>query len=300
MANSTGKAVDSTYLGFIDYASTRLFIHRDYLAHCLRFSHIARYLLQGAKYKTAHMLDIGCGREAPLPRLMYSMKMTHTTGSYTGADYGPIPWPEHISKKSGKFKAEFLEGADFAIVDLPRKSFDLITCFEMLEHVEPEHAFAMMRRMTQVLAKDGTCFLSTPCYDPKTGAANNHVNEMSYEGFEALILLAGFEIVQSWGTFASQKDYKQKFFDDYPAGEELFTKLSEYYDSNIVACLFAPLYPRQARNCIWQLKRSPRPPAPFAFQGLEYLSNPKHGSSDSWPKAIRNINAHVVKERKNA
>ena len=30
--------------------------------------------------------------------------------------------------------------------------------------------------------------------------------------------------------------------------------LKDYYDSNLLSVIFAPLYPRYSRNCIWHLK----------------------------------------------
>jgi hypothetical protein len=285
--NKRQKTVDTTYLGFVDYAASRLFIHRDYLAHCLRFSHVARYLQQQRRYQTVHLLDVGCGREAPLPRLMYSMKMTHRGGSYTGVDYGPVPWPEHIAPR-GKFNARFLEKTDFAtmdIKDLHQKTFDLVTCFEMLEHVEPDHAYRTLARIHEALhPKRGVALLSTPCYDPHVGAADNHVNEMSHVGFRALLGLAGLGVKQVWGTFASQRDYKGDLADRYGAvGQNIFDELTTYYDSNVVACLFAPLFPAQARNCLWEVASC----EPFVAAGAEALATTAHGSSDQWPKTLK-------------
>ena len=34
--------------------------------------------------------------------------------------------------------------------------------------------------------------------------------------------------------------------------ETTFSKLREYYDSNYLATIFAPLFPQYSRNCIWE------------------------------------------------
>jgi hypothetical protein len=216
--------------------------------------------------------------------MLYSMMMVHSTGSYTGVDYGPIPWPDSISETTKKFKAKFFEKSDFVKLELPRKTFDVITSFEVLEHVEAEHAYDMMRKMRMSISKQGHVFLSTPCYDPKVGPADNHVNEMSFEGFKALIEAAGFEIDKVWGTFASQKDYKKLMTE---AQRSVFDSLIEYYDSGVASCMFAPLFPAQARNCIWKLR-------PGSIHGLEAadlkkLATPEHGSSELWPKQLKKI-----------
>ena len=40
MANARGKEIDNTHLS-IDQAEARGFIHRDYIAHCLRWTHVS-------------------------------------------------------------------------------------------------------------------------------------------------------------------------------------------------------------------------------------------------------------------
>jgi len=284
MANAKGKTVDTTYLHLVKQTSIRGYIHRDYLAHCLRYSHIAKFMHQQRRHQTAHLLDVGCGRETPLPRLLFSMMMTHTTGSYTGVDYGGIPWPETIPEKAKSFHMKLFEKSDFVEVDLPRKKYDVITSFEVLEHVEADHAFAMMQRMRQLIKKNGYVFLSTPCYDPRVGAAANHVNEMSHDGFKALILAAGFNVDNVWGTFASQRDYKEAM-GDYDGLQEIFDQLKEYYDSGVVSCLMAPLFPEESRNCLWRLT----PGKPMKYGNWRQLCDPEHGSSKAWPKQLRKI-----------
>lgn len=282
MANARGKTVDTSYLNLMR-TSVYGHIHRDYLAHCLRYTHMVKFLQQKKRHKTHHLLDVGCGRKTPLPRMLFSMMMTHTTGSYTGVDYGGVIWPETIPKKA-KFRMKLFERADFVDVKLPRKKFDVITSFEVLEHVETAHAFAMMQRMRQVIKKNGHVFLSTPCYDAKMCAAKAHVNEMTYLAFDALIIAAGFRVEQVWGTFASQRDYKPSMY-KYDGLESIFNQLKDYYSSEIVACMFAPLFPQESRNCIWRLRPSESKQVPW----WNDLCKSEHGSSKEWVKQIRKI-----------
>lgn len=133
-----------------------------------------------------------------------------------------------------------------------------------------------------VLKDTGTAFVSTPCYDPITGAAANHVNEMSFTGFKALILAAGLQIEKVYGTFASQKDYKHLLD---PAQLSVFNALSAYYDSNLVACIFAPLFPAESRNCLWQLKRTSTSDKSL----LSAVTKPHHSSSQLWTAFINKL-----------
>ena len=128
-------------------------------------------------------------------------------------------------------------------------SFNVSVCLEVLEHVEPTKAIAILDKLADVVVQGGTCYFSTPCYDEKVGAAKNHVNEMTYEAFGALLEAKGFQIIDHYGTFASQKDYKHELDGNT---KYLYTKLSEYYDTNYLATIFAPLYPSMARNVLWK------------------------------------------------
>jgi len=289
MANRSGKSIDNSFLSMEQQLGPRGFIHRDYLAHCLRYSHVAKYLLQkGKRHLTAHVLDVGCGKEAPLARLMYSMRLTHTTGSYTGVDYVKVPWPWVIGANTTRFKFKSFGESDFAYDDIPlRKSYDIISCFEVLEHVEPRHAFDMLTRMGDLLKmKGGTAFISTPVYSPREGAAGAHVNEMSYAAMRLLIDLAGFKVDGHWGTFASQKDYKKLLS---PAQAEVFQQLNCYYDNTIIACMFAPLFPEQSRNVIWQLSMKTTAEAKKAVEIPKGITKPEHSNSKLWTKHMKQI-----------
>lgn len=61
-----------------------------------------------------------------------------------------------------------------------------------------------------------------------------------------------FVIEKKYGTFASIKDYKQ---DLTGWKKEAFEELREYYDSNLLSNMMAPMIPAEhARNCLWVLK----------------------------------------------
>ena len=90
-----GRTIDKTHLS-IDQAEDRGFLHRDYIAHCLRWSHIVKHLQQKKRYKKARILDIGCGKEMPLIKTLYTMKMTPK--EYIAIDINKIKF-QHIHEK---------------------------------------------------------------------------------------------------------------------------------------------------------------------------------------------------------
>jgi hypothetical protein len=202
-------------------------------------------------HQTAHLLDVGCGSETPLPAILYSMSLTHTTGSYTGLDYGSIGKSYFLQQERPSFHATWLPKTDFATAALPLPAYDVIVCLEVLEHVEPLHALRMLQRMRSLLPVDGVAFVSTPCYDAHVGAAANHVNEMTHAALRGLLGLAGLRVDDVWGTFASQKDYVDLIEQHVPRAT--WDRLAAYYDSSVLACVLAPLFPERARNCLWRL-----------------------------------------------
>ena len=274
MANARGKAIDNTHLS-IDQAEERGFIHRDYIAHCLRWTHVAKYMGKPDHRKDCKLLDVGCGKDVPLARMLMTSRMASDGLEYVGIDYNAFEMPAMFTNT--KFKPTLIGKVAFPEVNLPHEKYDVITSFEVLEHVEPVHAFKMLEGMNKILADDGVVFISTPVYDEKVGAADNHVNEMTYETMQAMIAHAGFEIDDHFGTFASIKDYKEVLEKEDIDG--VFNRLRAYYDSNYLATIFAPLYPRHARNVLWRLKKATSKDA--ALPKFKELPQPL-SSSNEW------------------
>jgi 2-polyprenyl-3-methyl-5-hydroxy-6-metoxy-1,4-benzoquinol methylase len=286
MANKKGKKIDKTFLS-LDNARERGFLHRDYLAHCCRWSHVVKRLLKGKFFQTAKILDVGCGKELPLLRTMYSSKVhphKETEALYVGVDAGPITYLSDSLSNSCNMVIEpnhQFNGLDETIWD--EKEFNLVVSFEVMEHMEPAQTLNVLKGMHRVLADDGFVLVSTPCYDEKVGAADNHVNEMSFEAFGAMLQEAGFFVKKIWGTFASQKDYASKMTD----GErEVFEILSEYYDTNVLSIIMAPLYPENSRNCIWECVKN-EPKDCYEFDKLICFEGKEHSSSQEWVEFIK-------------
>jgi SAM-dependent methyltransferase len=267
MANATGKTVDKTFLS-LDNAEDRGFIHRDYIAHCLRWTHVIKRMYERKTYQTARILDIGCGRELPFAKTLYSSKLA--PAYYFGVDVGPILDSE-VEKiaRTQKFPHKLWENTNFLELDeedflthptepgAPGPLPNLVTCFEVLEHVEPKMMFDMLEHMKRLTTDDARFFISTPCWN-RVDCAANHVNEMHYESLGAAFERHGFVVENVYGTFASIRDYEHLLGQpDYMKmnAAAVFNKLREYYDTNFLSCVFAPLFPAQSRNCLWELRK---------------------------------------------
>lgn len=279
MANVRGKSIDNTHLS-IDTAEERVLIHRDYISHCIRWSHVIKFLLQKHRYKEARVLDIGCGVDAPLARMMLSNRIAPL--EYIGLDYNHSAKFNVDMFANTRFKPTLFGSVDFAsdsnvwfdnaangelCINIKGDNAEdyfaipnTITCFEVLEHIEPEHVVRTLKRVLYIMDKTEefhnytpTFFMSTPNWNV-TDTADNHVNEMKNEALGWLLEELGFAIVEQFGTFASKRDYAHLLQTRY--GNEVYgvyERLNDYFDSNLAAILYAPLFPREARNCFWQL-----------------------------------------------
>lgn len=232
--------------------------HRDQFAHYLRWTHI----LKEAKIGDV-IVDFGCGngnllevlyRNRFKPQCYFGLDIRGKTIAAAKERFGNLPFP-----------------VDFITTDLIKPSIDLkalnankVVSFEVAEHVGKQNIQPFLKNFLDCGNKDATYYLSTPNYDPKVGAAGNHTydsgdgrgvapQEWDHDELEYEILQAGFEVIKKFGTFASQKDYKP-FLRGWQV--DAFMALSEYYDSNLVSNLMAPIVPANlARNTLWVLGR---------------------------------------------
>ena len=280
MANKFGKHIDKTFLS-IDQAEARGFIHRDYIAHCFRWSHVVKELTRGAAYKTARILDVGCGRLMPMGTMLHSSRLA--PAYYCGVEFGPV---ERSNKsvattlRSPTFSCDIWDNTDIRQFEMDEgeELFNVVTCFEVLEHMEPAMVLETLQVIKKCCTPDARIFISTPCFNGK--AAANHVNEMKFDALAAVFNQEGFAIRDQYGTFASISDYQMSLNEHE---QHVFTRLRDYYDVNVLACIFAPLHASKSRNVLWELQVStevePNGCVPF---GLEPWS-----SSELWKELKR-------------
>ncbi len=223
-----------------DIAKGKVIVHRDYLAHIYRWQYVLKWLAKGKRYEDTHVLDVGCGVDTPLYLALHGNR--RIPRHYTGVDIAKINGP----KAQCRGEKTFLSHTPIHTVEVA--DYNLITCFEMLEHVPLEYAMTTFKHLHSVSTDDATFILSTPVFDEKVGAASNHINEMTREQVIKGLTDAGWNIDANYGTFASIKDYKKHLSE---AELELFEKLQSYYHSDVLATIFAPLYPEYSRNNLW-------------------------------------------------
>ena len=197
------------------------------------------------------VLDIGCGQDLPL-HLVLAASLSSVPKHYVGVDLNKlskVPWTKWIAGVHGEF--DFVSGG---YKELKKKygEFDLISCFEVIEHMHVKDGKRLLVGARELLSEDGQFVLSTPVYNRKKMAAN-HIHEWEIDELQAAIEEAGLRVVERFGTFASWNDIKRVCTD---SERELLDTVARFYGGDVLACFLAPKYPDQSRNNAWVLKRA--------------------------------------------
>lgn len=223
--------------------------HRDQFAHYLRWTHI----LKRAKIGMS-ILDFGCG-SGNLLEVFYRNRFKPS--KYIGLDIRKQTIKNNNIKWDNLKDFAFFYEKDLCdtTLDLQEK-FDIIVSFEVIEHIGKNNINYFLQNIYKHCDENTLIFLSTPCYDEQVGAAENHiidgvVGELTYLEMKESLKNNNFNIINSYGTFASIKDYKDKL-NDWQEKFYLFAK--EYFDSNILSNLMAPMFPEYSRNVLWECK----------------------------------------------
>lgn len=236
--------------GLKDNGAVRL--HRDYIAHCFRWGFAARRCgrlkLNGNKRR---ILDFGCGKDVPLVDTIYESRLRDGFDSYVGVDLNTIKPRRNFLINNDKI--DLLSNTN--ILDVTKDMIgevNTVVSFEVLEHCPPETMKPILTHLLDLATDDAEFIYSTPVYSESRGMAKNHINEMTREHFKDLLETCGYNIIENYGTFASQSDYKQHLT---PEHLKVFNELSRYHADAVLSNFFAPLYPKHSRNNLWVCRK---------------------------------------------
>lgn len=214
----------------------------EYLAHFFKYGINKRRFIQ---HETTDVLDVGCGPDRPMLLALFGGVGPHPLArSYTGVDLNNIR-PTHHARSKLYPQTNFIE--EHARICEERGPFDLITNFEVIEHMPKRMGKALLEAFFEVISVDGHLLLSTPVYDG-IARAKNHIHEWTVPELQEALGEAGFEVINRYGTFANMSDIKRVCTTEEKA---LMLKLSTYYGNDVLSTFLAPLYPDASRNNLW-------------------------------------------------
>jgi SAM-dependent methyltransferase len=232
------------------------YVHRDYAAHWFRWSYAVRFVRQGMR-----VLDVGCGPDVMMPKVLLHT-LTTVPELYVGVDVDRIP------KKPGIAWTRVFDEFDFTsrwkelmkplLSDGTERAarapgpFDLVTCFEAIEHMGVTDGIKLLQGIRGVLKPDGTALLSTPVYNEKHMAAN-HIHEYRFDELRYYIESVGLRVERVHGTFMTANAMKKVMT---PDERKLVEELLTWYPWEVLANFLAPKYPQASSNCAWVLRRA--------------------------------------------
>ncbi|TAL00901.1 MAG: class I SAM-dependent methyltransferase [Rhodospirillaceae bacterium] len=161
------------------------FMHERYVpgtwSRIAAYEHIPRYSLAKTLAAGKAVLDFGCGTGYGAAMLADVAK--DVTG--LDIDESALAWARQTH---GVPNLAFQRHDDLGAT-LPAASFDLVTCFEMIEHVDHSTQQRTVASIARLLRDDGLLIISTP--NPETtklyGANPYHIREMTEVEFHQLL-----------------------------------------------------------------------------------------------------------------
>jgi 2-polyprenyl-3-methyl-5-hydroxy-6-metoxy-1,4-benzoquinol methylase len=145
------------------------------------YEHMPRYALAKTLAAGRSVLDFGCGTGYG------AAMMAETAAEVTGLDIdaAALAWAKASHHNP---RLSFRRHEDLG-ASLPGASFDLVTCFEMIEHVDHQTQKAAVAGIARLLKDDGLLLISTPNPDVTAlyGANPYHLREMNEAEFRELL-----------------------------------------------------------------------------------------------------------------
>lgn len=229
---------------FLDPAAE--IVHRDYIAHALRWGWAKKNFIV---HEQTNVLDVGCGPDRPLMLVLFGgIGPNPLAKRYVGVDMNKIK-PTRHARTTLYPEYNFIE--NHKKLKKAEGEFELITNFEVIEHMPKELGLELLKAMKFMLAPGGKILMSTPVYDGKA-RAKNHIHEYTIAELQEQVTKAGLKTVQRFGTFMNSNEVK-KCCDE--TEKEVYNRLKTWYGNEILSCLLAPLHPDNSRNNAWVLEK---------------------------------------------
>jgi hypothetical protein len=133
------------------------------------------------------------------------------------------------------------------VADAPQ-GFDLLTCFEVIEHMAKADGRRLLTGLRGLAAPGATVLVSTPVYNERHMAAA-HIHEYRFTELRAELERAGLAVDRVVGTFMTSQALKRVATKEHQAMAKELHAL--WHSWEVIACMFAPYYPEASSNCCW-------------------------------------------------
>jgi 2-polyprenyl-3-methyl-5-hydroxy-6-metoxy-1,4-benzoquinol methylase len=155
-------------------------------------AHMARYRLAATFAIGKKVVDVGCGPGYG------TASMAEAAAFAVGVDASREAIAIATAQASSRARFALMDARAMAIAD---NSFDVATCFEVVEHVDADLVEEIVRDVARCLRPDGLAMFSTPNIDvilkAGTEVPDFHVNNMNHRSFKDL-LGRHFRHVEVW------------------------------------------------------------------------------------------------------
>ncbi len=165
--------------------------------HCLRLMHLRAYDEAVRRAAGRDVLDVGCNTGYG------TIRFAPVAGRVVGVDVSPLAI-EAARERALDGRPEFIQTSGFEL-PFPAGSFDLVTSFQVLEHVPDATAF--LRELARVLRPGGIVILATPnaatrLYPGMTPWNRFHVHEYRADELTELLgtVFAGVQVLGMVGA----------------------------------------------------------------------------------------------------
>lgn len=181
--------IDSTSRWLYSGRAERMDATVDIFDEIRRRFHLARYEFAAGRVHGKRVLDCACGTG-------YGVRLLREQGraeNVLGVDLDPMAI--QYARSNHRPPGTDYSCASATTLPLEAQSFDAVTSFETIEHMED--AEGLLAEFHRVLAPFGILIISTPNQWPLE-IAPHHVRVFDPESFRAMLSGAGFDLLELW------------------------------------------------------------------------------------------------------
>lgn len=198
------------------------------------YEHVPRYELAKEMVAGKAVLDFGCG--TGYGSAILSQVAVNVTG--LDIDQAAISWAKATHHNP---LLTFHRCSDLGAT-LPSGSFDAVTCFEMIEHVDYETQQAVVTSIARLLREDGLLIISTPNPETTTLYGENpyHLREMTLSELHELLAVHFPHI-----RMLEQRVRNSIAFEEVAVSREIFAQSIRQRGSSVTPLAFIALCSKQ-------------------------------------------------------